>query len=192
MKQLKTFDKATKYDYYVDIEARQFFADHKGALIKVNPMYDAHRVAFYPIRLHDNSIEHILASVLFKKPKIEKKRIVAPKDSTEATEIRREKRNAYMREYMADYKKKYNTEMMKHNTQTHMLENKQNLEILPIQWFMDRVFKRVYRDKSPCKCDDCERNLIFGWEIMDEQDAIRLYNEQIKYKVRFYEEQGKW
>ena len=192
MKQLKTFDKATKYDYYVDYDIRYLYADRNGTLIKINAMYDQGRIPFFPIRLSDDTIEYVLSSVLFKKPKTDKKRIVAPKDSTEASEIRRDKRNAYMREYMTDYNKKYRSEMLKHDMNTHILENKQNLDILPVQWFTDRIFKKVYRDKSPCKCDDCERNLIFGWEIMDEQDAIRLYNEQIKYKLGFYEEQGKW
>lgn len=192
MKQLKTFEKATKYDYYVDYDIRYLYADRNGTLIKINAMYDQGRIPFFPIRLSDDTIEYVLSSVLFKKPKADKKRIVAPKDSTEASEIRRDKRNAYMREYMTDYNKKYRSEMLKHDMNTHILENKQNLDILPVQWFTDRIFKKVYRDKSPCKCDDCERNLIFGWEIMDEQDAIRLYNEQIKYKVGFYEQQGKW
>lgn len=194
----KTFDFETMHNYFINYEEKRLYVLKDNMYIKVNMMYDSNRSTFFPIRRKNGEVEYILSSEIFKKRKSVKKaekiasENVVVQSQEESANIRKEKRNQYMRDYMAGYLKKYRSEMMKSEMTTHPLENKKGLDILPMDWFMQRIWKRVYRDKSPCNCDDCERNLIFGWEIMDEQDAIRLYNEQIKYNVGFYEQQGKW
>lgn len=188
----KTFDFETIYDYFIDYKLKILVAKRGDAYIKVNSISDSSRTRFYPIRQKDGVIKYILVSEIFKRPKTWKKPIQMTQATDEDT-IRKEKRNAYMKEYMGTYLKKYRTEMLKSEMTTHPLENKQGLEILPMEWFIGRIWKKVYRDKSPCGCDDCTRHLNFGWVIEDEQDAIRLYNEQIKYKVGFYEvKENKW
>jgi hypothetical protein len=195
----KTFDFETMHNYFINYEEKRLYVLKDTMYIKVNMMYDSSRSTFYPIRRKNGEVEYILSSEIFKKRKSIKKaektssEDVVVQTQEESANIRKEKRNQYMREYMAGYLKKYRSEMMKSEMTTHPLENKKGLEILPMDWFLQRIWKRVYRDKSPCNCDDCVRFLNLGWVIEDEQDAIRLYNEQIKYKVGFYEvKEGKW
>lgn len=195
----KTFDFETLYDYLIDYKLKILVAKRGDAYLKVNPISDSSRTRFYPIRRKNGKVEYILLAEIFKKRKSVKKAEKTPSDDImvqsqeELANIRKEKRNMYMKEYMAGYLKKYRAEMMKSEMTTHPLENKKGLDILPMDWFLQRIWKRVYRDKSPCNCEDCVRFLNIGWVIEDEQDAIRLYNEQIKYKVGFYEvKEGKW
>lgn len=44
--------------------------------------------------------------------------------------------------------------------------------------FLDRVWKRIFRDKTSCNCRDCEDIVNNGMIISDIQHARRLYTYQ--------------
>lgn len=44
-----------------------------------------------------------------------------------------------------------------------------------LQWFLDRIGKTVYRDKSTCTCESCQKVLKEGLIIRDEQHARYLH-----------------
>lgn len=46
------------------------------------------------------------------------------------------------------------------------------------QWFLDRIGKRIYRDKSTCTCPTCANVEENGLVIADEKDADYLFNVQ--------------
>ena len=44
-----------------------------------------------------------------------------------------------------------------------------------LQWFLNRIGKTVYRDKSTCTCESCLNALTEGLIIRNEQHAKYLY-----------------
>ena len=46
------------------------------------------------------------------------------------------------------------------------------------QWFIDRIGKRVYRNKTICNCDICVDGMKNGVFIEDELQAIYMYDAQ--------------
>jgi hypothetical protein len=46
------------------------------------------------------------------------------------------------------------------------------------QWFIDRIGKRVYRDKNPCDCEICMNVFEKGVIIENEMHATYLYDAQ--------------
>lgn len=42
------------------------------------------------------------------------------------------------------------------------------------QWFLDRIGKRIYRDKLSCDCDTCNNNEAHGLIVCDELHANYL------------------
>lgn len=44
------------------------------------------------------------------------------------------------------------------------------------QWFIDRIGKRVFRNKTTCTCLVCKSVYDKGWLIEDENEAIYLYD----------------
>jgi len=48
----------------------------------------------------------------------------------------------------------------------------------PLQWFLDRIGKKLYRDKSTCTCTHCADVEANGLVIGDEQHARYLYETQ--------------
>lgn len=43
-----------------------------------------------------------------------------------------------------------------------------------LQWFIDRIGKRVWRNKTSCKCEVCKRIYEQGLIISDERHAMYL------------------
>ena len=43
------------------------------------------------------------------------------------------------------------------------------------QWFIDRIGKRIYRNKTSCPCCVCETNYKDGLIISDEKHADYIY-----------------
>lgn len=43
-----------------------------------------------------------------------------------------------------------------------------------IEWFKDRIGKKIYRDKLSCPCETCEVNGIHGLIVEDELHANYL------------------
>ena len=46
------------------------------------------------------------------------------------------------------------------------------------KWFINRIGKRIYRDKCSCPCHTCIRNWKEGLIVHDEQHADYLFNSQ--------------
>jgi hypothetical protein len=44
------------------------------------------------------------------------------------------------------------------------------------QWFIDRIGKRIYREKNICDCSVCRKVHEKGLIIADEKHAIYLYD----------------
>jgi hypothetical protein len=44
------------------------------------------------------------------------------------------------------------------------------------QWFIDRIGKRIYREKNICDCEVCTKVYKEGLIITDEQHANYLYD----------------
>ncbi len=49
------------------------------------------------------------------------------------------------------------------------------------QWFLDRVGKRVYRNKTTCDCLTCENVYKKGIVITDETDANYLHSIEVDF-----------
>lgn len=43
------------------------------------------------------------------------------------------------------------------------------------KWFLNRIWKRVYRDDTECKCEDCAEVAKNGLIIADKDEAYNLY-----------------
>ena len=57
-------------------------------------------------------------------------------------------------------------------------------------WFLRRVDKRIYRDKTSCPCETCKRGFENGLVVHDKQHAIYLYDcqfcdEVLNYRDKF-------
>ena len=46
------------------------------------------------------------------------------------------------------------------------------------QRFIDRIWKRIFRDKDSCTCDDCKEIVENGLEIYNKMHAISIYDIQ--------------
>lgn len=183
----QTFNFATHYEYFILPEKEQLFAKVKNAYIKVNPIYDK-KTPFFPIRTSKSNVEYVSKYNIFSSVKTQKNKVIeiTPEMTIqEKEEAKRLNRNSYQREYQKEYLRKKRTEQIKVESVTTPLPNPKNLPIQPLTWFKENIGYIVYRDKPTCKCDDCVRLLVQGWVISDDNDALRLYNEQIKYGVRF-------
>lgn len=53
-----------------------------------------------------------------------------------------------------------------------------------LQWFIDRIGKKVYRDTLTCECDTCKSDSVF---IMDRFHANYLYDIQNEMGINYYE-----
>lgn len=177
----------TYYDYFKKEQKEQVFAKINKTYIKVNAIYEKN-TPFFPIRVSKDKVEYVSKHDIFKSIKEEENGVISitPEMSMEDRfEARRKNRNKYQREYQREYVKKKQIIERQLGSVTLPLPNPKQISVHPIAWFRERIGYIVYRDKSTCKCDDCVRLLEQGWAIMDENDCLRLYNEQIKYKIRF-------
>lgn len=57
-----------------------------------------------------------------------------------------------------------------------------------IKWFIDRIGKRVFRDKNFCDCKICLKVHKEGLIILDKTHAIYLHNIQEETEIRYYED----
>ena len=181
------FSFKTHYTYYKIQEKEQLFAKIKENYIKVNPIYDKN-TPFFPIRVAKDKIEYVSKYTIFSSVKTIKKGVIELTQLMtieERLEARKKNRNEYQREYQREYLRKKRTRQIEIDSVTTPLPNPKQIPVHPLTWFNERIGFIVYRDKPTCKCDDCVRLLEQGWLIMDENDCLRLYNEQIKYGVRF-------
>lgn len=55
-----------------------------------------------------------------------------------------------------------------------------------LQWFIDRIGKRVFRDKNLCNCGVCKNVFQNGLIITDKQHAQYLYDIQNEMGIRYY------
>jgi len=44
------------------------------------------------------------------------------------------------------------------------------------KWFLERIGKRVFREKNGCDCKICEKNTKNGIIILDEEHAIYMHD----------------
>jgi hypothetical protein len=56
------------------------------------------------------------------------------------------------------------------------------------QWFIDRIGKRVYRDKNTCDCEMCNDVFENGLIIKNETHATYLYHIQNEYQYIYTDE----
>lgn len=56
-----------------------------------------------------------------------------------------------------------------------------------LQWFIDRIGKRVYRDEIACICHECKMVEIQGVIILDRFHANYLYDIQNEMGIKYYE-----
>ena len=53
------------------------------------------------------------------------------------------------------------------------------------QWFIDNIGKRIYRDKSNCKCIDCRDSEDNWFIIIDKTHAWYLYDIEQSYAIQW-------
>lgn len=53
------------------------------------------------------------------------------------------------------------------------------------QRFIDRIWKRIYRDESWCNCNDCRRIVNEWLVIFDLNHAKYIYTVQIDYRAEW-------
>ena len=58
------------------------------------------------------------------------------------------------------------------------------------QWFLDRIGKRIYRNKTTCKCKCCARVFREGLIVDNEQHAFYLYSCEGEMDISYYEKEG--
>ena len=51
------------------------------------------------------------------------------------------------------------------------------------QWFIDRIGKRVYRNRTSCGCETCKQVLDVGLMIHDMEHAIYLCDVEYSYNA---------
>ena len=51
-----------------------------------------------------------------------------------------------------------------------------------LKWFENRIGKTIYRKKLKCKCESCQKNIIF---IIDKDHAEYIYNCQIEMDIHY-------
>ena len=56
-----------------------------------------------------------------------------------------------------------------------------------LQWFIDRIGKRVFRDRGNCDCAVCKTVLVNGLIIEDRFHANYLYDVQNEMGITYYE-----
>jgi len=54
--------------------------------------------------------------------------------------------------------------------------NKMSTDKTKVQWFIDRISKRIYRNKTTCKCGVCAHVYTDGLVVDDELHANYLYD----------------
>jgi len=54
-------------------------------------------------------------------------------------------------------------------------------------WFIDRIGKKVYRDKDICSCKNCQLNKINGVKIIDLDHAQYLFDMQREMGVKYFD-----
>lgn len=54
-------------------------------------------------------------------------------------------------------------------------------------WFIDRIGKKVYRDKDICSCEHCQLNKINGVKIIDLDHAQYLFDMQNEMGVKYFD-----
>lgn len=55
------------------------------------------------------------------------------------------------------------------------------------KWFIDRIGKRIYRDKSTCNCDTCRDVEINGLIVHDKEHAQYLHMCQNDLFLNYYD-----
>lgn len=60
-----------------------------------------------------------------------------------------------------------------------------------IDWFLERIQKRIYRDDSGCDCNVCKSVLRNGLIIHDEFHARYLYDCQLELGLHYYDKKEK-
>jgi len=66
-----------------------------------------------------------------------------------------------------------------------------NLERQKLQWYIDRIGKRVYRTEASCKCNVCKKVGEIGLIITDELHAQYLFDCQNELGLFYFDEKIK-
>ena len=56
-----------------------------------------------------------------------------------------------------------------------------------LAWFIERIGKKVYRDRNICSCDYCQDIKVNGITIKDLNHAQYLLDIQNQFKIEYYE-----
>lgn len=51
------------------------------------------------------------------------------------------------------------------------------------QWFIDRIGKRIFRNKTSCKCEVCNNGYTDGVFISDEMHAEYLFSVEAEFNI---------
>ena len=54
----------------------------------------------------------------------------------------------------------------------------------PVEWFVDRIGKTIYRDKLECPCKECQSNSV---KIHDKQHADYVYTCHNEMGIKYYD-----
>lgn len=58
-----------------------------------------------------------------------------------------------------------------------------------LSWFIERIGKKVYRDKDICSCDHCQSVKINGVKVLDLDHAQYLFDIQNEFGIEYYEKE---
>ena len=58
----------------------------------------------------------------------------------------------------------------------------------PLEWFIERIGKRVYRTKSSCPCPSCASVGVRGLIIFNEMHADYLFTIQNETELTYFDE----
>lgn len=53
-----------------------------------------------------------------------------------------------------------------------------------IEWFLNRIGKRIYRNKLDCPCSECQREYV---DITDKQHAIYIYDNHNEMGIKYFD-----
>lgn len=58
----------------------------------------------------------------------------------------------------------------------------------PKKWFIERIGKRIYRDRTSCSCKHCEETYRNGLVITDENHAYYVFDCHNEMGIKYYDE----
>ena len=56
-----------------------------------------------------------------------------------------------------------------------------------MDWFTERIGKKIFRVKNPCPCTICQMVIIHGLIISDKQHAQYLFDVQNELGIEYFE-----